>query len=109
MAKNRKLHEKGFCIDEKLDKRLSVSVDKVLAGQNGKNTRVKLTPAAEARQKTGLSQSQFANLLGISKKTLQGWEQGRREPQGPAKVLIKIADTHPEVLWEINKNDTQLA
>ena len=70
---------------------------------------MKLTSAAEARQKTGMSQSEFANLLGISKKTLQGWEQGRREPQGPAKVLIKIADTHPEVLWEINKKDTQLS
>lgn len=109
MTQNRKLQENGICTDEKLGKRLSVLVDNMLTGQNGKTARVKLTSAAEARQKTGMSQSEFANLLGISKKTLQGWEQGRREPQGPAKVLIKIANTHPEVLREINKTDTQFA
>ena len=56
---------------------------------------------AKARGKLGLSQSKFAHLLGISEDTLQNWEQGRREPTGPAKVLLKIAAKHPRVLLEV--------
>jgi addiction module HigA family antidote len=59
-----------------------------------KNTVVK------TRGKLGLSQSKFATLLGISQETLQNWEQGRREPTGPAKVLLKIASKNPCVLLE---------
>jgi putative transcriptional regulator len=53
------------------------------------------------RGKLGLSQSKFAAILGISTDTLQNWEQGRRKPTGPAKVLLKIASRHPEVLLEV--------
>lgn len=53
------------------------------------------------RGKLGLSQSKFATLLGISQDTLQNWEQGRREPTGPAKVLLKIASKHPRVLLDV--------
>ena len=53
------------------------------------------------RDKLGLSQSKFAAILGISSDTLQNWEQGRRTPTGPAKVLLKIAARHPEVLLEV--------
>jgi putative transcriptional regulator len=53
------------------------------------------------RGKLGLSQSKFAAILGISADTLQNWEQGRRSPTGPAKVLLKIAARHPEVLLEV--------
>ncbi len=53
------------------------------------------------RSKLGLSQSRFAAILGISPDTLQNWEQGRRTPTGPAKVLIRIAAKHPEVLLEV--------
>ena len=53
------------------------------------------------RGKLGLSQSKFAAILGISPDTLQNWEQGRRTPTGPAKVLLKIAARHPEVLFEV--------
>ena len=53
------------------------------------------------RGKLGLSQSKFAAILGISPDTLQNWEQGRRRPTGPAKVLLKIAARHPEVLLEV--------
>ena len=61
---------------------------------NPKNDVVKV------RSKLGLSQSKFAAVLGISADTLQNWEQGRRSPTGPAKVLLKIARKHPEVLLE---------
>jgi putative transcriptional regulator len=53
------------------------------------------------RGKLGLSQSKFASLLGISQDTLQNWEQGRRQPTGPAKVLLKIAQKHPQVLLDV--------
>ena len=53
------------------------------------------------RMKSGLSQSQFAAALGVSKRTLEQWEQGRREPSGAAQTLLKIADRHPEFLLEV--------
>jgi putative transcriptional regulator len=56
---------------------------------------------ARIRLKSGLSQAQFAAALGVSKRTLEQWEQGRREPSGAAKQLLKIAERHPEVLIEI--------
>jgi DNA-binding transcriptional regulator YiaG len=54
-----------------------------------------------ARAKTGFSQAQFAALLGISVRTLHDWEQGRRQPSGAAKTLLKIAFQHPDVLKEM--------
>ena len=54
----------------------------------------------KVRSKLGLSQSKFAAVLGISADTLQNWEQGRRSPTGPAKVLLKVVTKHPEVLLE---------
>jgi putative transcriptional regulator len=55
----------------------------------------------KVRGKLGLSQSKFAAVLGISADTLQNWEQGRRTPAGPAKVLLKISAKHPEVLLDV--------
>lgn len=52
------------------------------------------------RKKLGLSQVKFAHLLGISEDTLQNWEQGRRQPAGPAKVLLNIAANHPKIVLE---------
>ncbi|MDR3415615.1 MAG: helix-turn-helix domain-containing protein [Nevskia sp.] len=55
---------------------------------------------AAARAGTGLSQGEFAMAMGVSVRTLQDWEQGRREPSGAAQTLLKIAAKHPRVLRE---------
>jgi len=52
------------------------------------------------REEYGLSQTKFAALLGISVRTLQNWEQGRRHPQGPARVLLRVAARHPRAVLD---------
>ncbi|WP_067585796.1 helix-turn-helix domain-containing protein [Endozoicomonas ascidiicola] len=59
------------------------------------------SPAKEIRKKLQLSQSAFAGFMGVSIRTVQDWEQGRRTPQGPAKALLRIAEQCPEVFQEI--------
>jgi putative transcriptional regulator len=59
------------------------------------------SPIVRARLKAGLTQEQFAALLGVSKRTLEQWEQGRRKPSQAAKTLIRVAELHPEVLRQI--------
>lgn len=73
------------------------SVRQIKAGKG----RVVMSPVISARKKTGLSQAEFAKLLNVSVRTLQEWEQGRRQPSGAAKTLIAIAERHPNILKEI--------
>ncbi|MDQ3685500.1 MAG: type II toxin-antitoxin system MqsA family antitoxin [Acidobacteriota bacterium] len=76
-------------------------VKEIKAG-GGRRTQVQPTSqVVRVRLKSGLSQAQFAAALGVSKRTLEQWEQGRREPSGAAKQLLKIAERHPEVLIEV--------
>ena len=74
------------------------SVRQMKAGKAARTTVVALTAAADARAKVGVSQSEFATLLGVSVRTLQHWEQGRREPSGAAKTLLRIAASTPEAI-----------
>lgn len=60
------------------------------------------------RERFDLSQSEFAGLLGVSIKTLQNWEQGRRAPRGAARVLLQVAAQHPEVVWEVVRREAFL-
>ncbi|HET6527903.1 MAG TPA: NadS family protein [Balneolaceae bacterium] len=55
---------------------------------------------AAIRKKYEMTQQEFSSLLGISVATLRNWEQGRRKPQGPAKVLLKIAEKRPKAILE---------
>ena len=55
------------------------------------------SPAHVIRHKLQLSQLAFASLIGVSVRTIQDWEQGRRSPKGPAKSLLRVAEQHPEV------------
>lgn len=77
------------------------SVQEIKAG-GGRRTKVDVeSHVAQVRLKSGLSQAQFAAALGVSKRTLEQWEQGRREPSGAARQLLKIAERYPEVLIEV--------
>lgn len=81
-----------------LGEELLQSVREMKAGRRGRVHKVRIPPIAAARLKSDLSQAQFARLLGVSIRTLQDWEQGRREPSGAAKTLIQIATRRPDVL-----------
>lgn len=77
------------------------SIRDVKAGRFGAVHQVEVTAAAQARSKTGLSQPKFAELLGVSVRTLQEWEQGRRAPSGAARSLLHIAASRPDVFREV--------
>jgi len=53
------------------------------------------------REQFGISQREFAGLLGISVDTVQNWEQGRRTPRGAARVLLLVAEKYPDALWDV--------
>lgn len=71
----------------------------IARGERGPARRFAFTPSRiqAVREKTQLSQAQFARLLNVSVKTLQNWEQARREPTGPAKALLRIVEKEPAV------------
>ncbi len=77
------------------------AVRDVKAGNYGDSYELEANQIVSTRMKCGLSQSQFADALRISPRTLQQWEQGRRKPSGAAETLLRIVDKHPEVLLEL--------
>jgi putative transcriptional regulator len=83
---------------EELGEKLLASVRQMKAGKIARETHVQVSGAVEARQSVGVSQSEFARLLGVSVRTLQEWEQGRRQPSGAARTLLRIARQHPEAI-----------
>jgi putative transcriptional regulator len=88
---------------DRFQKDLLTSVEQMRRGEAARVTEVQLSSAAQARASVGLSQREFASLLGVSARTLQDWEQGRREPTGAAKTLLEVAVSHPEVLREVRR------
>lgn len=106
----RKLTEKALLARDAgrdLDAELRQSVRDLRAGRLGRVTvmhddgTVVESPVARVRLGAGLSQARFAALLGVSVRTVQQWEQGRREPSGAARTLLRIAERHPHVLREL--------
>ena len=84
-----------------IGKELLESIKQVKSGRPTVAHLVPTTSAAEARTRAGFSQAAFAVLLGVSVRTLQEWEQGRRQPSGAARTLISIASARPEVLRDM--------
>jgi putative transcriptional regulator len=73
----------------------------IKAGRTGRIFRVEVTQTTEARQKLGLSQADFAAMPGVSVRTLQDWEHGRREPSGAAKALLKVVVAAPKTVLKV--------
>jgi putative transcriptional regulator len=70
--------------------------------KRGRHGRVRSVPSvASVRERTGLSQARFAELLGVSIRTLQDWEQERRAPSGAARTLLQIANKNPRILLDV--------
>ncbi len=70
--------------------------------KRGEYGRVITVPSvSDIRRRTGLSQSRFAQLLGVSVRTLQDWEQGRRAPSGAARTLLMVAARNPRALLDV--------
>lgn len=84
------------------------AVRDIKAGK-GRRVNVEVSAVALARRKVGMSQSEFAKLLGVSVRTLQDWEQGRRLPTGAARSLLAVAVREPKVLREIVKELAEAA
>ena len=83
---------------EQFQNDLLASVRQMKGGKAARVTVVEVSAATEARNSVGMSQGEFAKLLGVSVRTLQDWEQGRREPSGAAKTLLRIASQNPEAV-----------
>ncbi len=98
------MNEKDLAEWEKgrdLGQEILQGIGEIKAGKTGRRYTAASFPIVRAREKTGLSQSEFSELLGVSVRTLQDWEQGRREPSGAAKTLLKVAERCPEILREV--------
>lgn len=81
-----------------LGREILTGIRQIKRGQVGRVFMI--PPVAEIRAKSGLSQGDFSGLLGVSVRTLQEWEQGRRVPSGPARMLLLIAHRNPKLLLE---------
>ncbi len=68
----------------------------------GRVTRVREPNVRAIRRKSGLSQSQFAALIGVNLRTLQNWEQGRTRPTGPARALLRIVEKNPRAMLTLH-------
>ena len=86
---------------EKFKADLLASARELKSGKAARVTQVAIPEVVSVRNSMALSQSQFSSLLGVSIRTLQGWEQGRIIPSGAARTLITVATKHPEVLREL--------
>ena len=84
-----------------LGEELLAAARDIKAGRAARVQQVKVSDVIEARMRSGLSQQQFADVLGVSRRTLEAWEQGRRSPTGAARSLLTIAARRPDVLRDV--------
>jgi putative transcriptional regulator len=84
-----------------LGRELLAAAREIEAGTATRVHHVKVPEILDARMRSGLSQQRFADVLGVSRRTLEAWEQGRRKPTGAARSLLTIATRRPDVLKEL--------
>ena len=79
----------------------------IKVGRKAPNRRYEIKPPEikTVREKLNVSQNDFALMIGVSVRTLQNWEQGRRTPEGPAKVLLRIASRNPSAVLDALHDD----
>jgi putative transcriptional regulator len=82
-----------------IGKEILNGIREIKRGEHGRE--INVPSVTVIRERTGLSQSRFAELLGVSVRTLQEWEQGRRTPSGAARTLLLIAHKNPKTLTEV--------
>jgi len=99
-SKSKPLGQKELAAYE-ANRDLAADLLQAVREMKARQVQVVSSPVIEARRKTGLSQSEFAGLLGVSVRTLQGWEQGRKQPSGAARTLLAIASTNPKALLAV--------
>ena len=87
-----------FCTD------LLESAKQMKEKKAARKTVVVVSDITRARNKVNMSQPSFAELMGVSVRTLQAWEQGKRNPSGAAKTLLRVAETHPEILRKLARH-----
>lgn len=99
-SKNKPLTDKELTAYE-AERDLAADLLQAIYEMKSSQLNVVTSPVIEARKKTGLSQSQFAAIMGVSIRTLQGWEQGRKQPSGAARTLLAIASTNPKAVLAV--------
>lgn len=99
-SKNKPLTDKELTAYE-AERDLAADLLEAIYEMRSSKLSVVASPVIEARKKTGLSQSQFAAIMGVSVRTLQGWEQGRKQPSGAARTLLAIASTNPKAVLAV--------
>jgi len=90
-------------MNDKEFQKLVESVKQMGAIMNGEDvphrrTVLSTVDVKELRERIGLTQNEFSGMIGVSIKTLQNWEQGRREPEGPAKALLRVVEREPQAV-----------
>ncbi len=85
--------------ERNIGKEILEGLREIKRGETGRV--INVPPVSDIRRTVGLSQARFASLLGVSVRTLQDWEQGRRAPSGAARTLLLIAHRNPHALQEV--------
>ena len=85
--------------DRNIGQEILSGLKEIMRGEQGRI--ITVPDIAKTRAKVGLSQTQFARLMGVSVRTLQDWEQGRRRPSGAARTLLMVADKNPQATLDV--------